>query len=192
MTTPVANTDVVEQGVAKLTSGFKGTNVEGFVRGWLSGAQYIQTQAQAVLDALLNPTGDLLDRLAAVVGETRQGRSDVDFLAAYRIRVMVNASRGLTEDLLRIANALNPSRIYEGGIASWYVETSNLNAPNVLAEFLSEAKDGGTHGTLSYSVWDSSLDLVFGDFSSGETFGPGLGDIGGGYTGGLFYSLVDL
>ena len=187
---PTQNTTIVSDGSAKLTDAFKGTNVDTFLQSCLYSVQDFENTVWAVINAILNPTGDMLTRRARIVGEERNGRSDADLLAAFKLRVLVNKSQGRTEDLLKIASQLNPSRIFEGGAASWFIETSNLqSSPTTLASLLGIAKDGGAHGALSYSIWSPTLDFTWGDAAGGTSSGPGWGDSGGGYTGGLLYSL---
>lgn len=53
-------------------------------------------------------TGPVLDKLGALVGELRSGRTDEDYAAAIRARILVNSSTGRQEDLLAVAAALIP------------------------------------------------------------------------------------
>lgn len=48
--------------------------------------------------------GTQLDQLGEIVGEARNDRTDAQYRASIRIRVLVNKSRGRTEDLLEIAD----------------------------------------------------------------------------------------
>lgn len=154
---PSPRSDIVAVGLSRLTDAFKGTNVEGVVKAWLLSVQDLNNVKWQVLNAVLNPTGQMLDNVAAIVGETRNGRSDTEFLAAYKLRILVNRSNGLADDIIKVARALVPTATYdEGDLAAWQVTAYNPSSPKTLMLELGRAKSGASRGVLRFTQWPSS------------------------------------
>lgn len=108
---------------------------------------------------------DILDKIGAIVGQPRNGESDVNYLAAIKLKIRVNRSDGLAEDLIQITHLLFATPTYrEYYPASWEIDTEGLaaNLVPILIQALFEAKAAGTRGNLRFSisgpiwVWDST------------------------------------
>lgn len=78
--------------------------------------QQLQELEQAIWDLIHGfdidtAYGAMLDIVGATVGEARQGRTDDDYRAAIRVRMLVNFSDGKIEQLLEIMRGLSPSAV---------------------------------------------------------------------------------
>lgn len=79
---------------------------------WLELVEVIASEIQELDDAIVAVTAQLhldhaegaqLDLIGREVNEDRGGREDADYRAGIRIRIAVNRSRGLAEDVIRVA-----------------------------------------------------------------------------------------
>lgn len=120
----------------------------------------LQELEEAAADVLVGffvdtAVGDQLDILGRVVGETRQGRTDNDYRAAVRVRILVNMSDGKVEQLLAIARGLVPEAtvaLVEVYPMSIRLEFSTLGTTSLRTVFsiLKQAKAAGVRLLVSY------------------------------------------
>jgi hypothetical protein len=103
----VLNTEHAEQAINHLIEFFrKGPRNQAYLRAVCTALQDLE---QLFFDLyqqsfLSNAEGVQLDQLGEIVGEARQDRTDVQYRAAIRVRVLVNRSSGRLEELLTIAD----------------------------------------------------------------------------------------
>lgn len=79
------------------------------------------TQAVILQRNLDDAEGAQVDQLGAIVGEARAGATDAVYRRRIRARIAVNLSRGLSEDLIRIARLI----VYDAG-ASIEIEQQDV------------------------------------------------------------------
>lgn len=158
---PTKRTTVIADGIARLTSAFTHKPViTGILKSALSSVQDLENVIWTVIYSKLitanpPPSGDALDKLGAIVGETRNGRTDATYFPAVLLRIRVNKSRGLAEDIIQISNTVNPA-VYtdQYGTAAWLLETWDLTVDvNAYLKMLSDAKAAGVRGVVHFSTW---------------------------------------
>lgn len=105
----------------------------------------------------LDGEGAQLDTIGRLVGELRAGRSDAEYLVALRVRVLVNKSSGLADQLVRIAALALPSGV--GMIyREWYDATFTIEVTDpfvgieTYSKLLNEARMGGVSATITYAT----------------------------------------
>jgi len=111
---------------------------------------------------------DVLDKLGAIVGVTRNGLSDADYLAVIRIKIRINRSHGWAEDIIQIASLIVSGAIYrEEYPASFELDIygTTTSIVTALLTYLGEARSAGTEGFLNYSLTTPVLIL---DSSTGH------------------------
>lgn len=99
-------------------------------------------------------TGDQLDLLGKLVGELRQGRTDDDYRAAVKVRIMVNVSDGSLPTLLRISLAMVPGAtviMSESAPMTITIDFSTEGDTTIrtLKQMLQKAKAGGVRLFIS-------------------------------------------
>jgi len=134
-------------------------------------------ESEIVLDA----SNAHLDIIGKLVGEPRYGRSDAPYLVAIRVRILVNSSGGLANDLIQITALSVPE-----GTVTKYVEYDtafevsayNFVGGNELARSLGQARQGGVYGALRTSSWDPTTpgDIVWDDLGYPLTAARGFPD----------------
>lgn len=136
--------------------------------------------------------GDLLDKFGAIVGESRLGRSDIDYRAGIRLRIRVNISSGRAVDIIAVAQLSKPLgaiQYLEGGLANFTIELLNLTSGFYVAKALQKTRAGGTKGLVQYTENAGpylTLDSVAGgvtsagklDSQAGGVTGPGQMSVG--------------
>lgn len=115
-------------------------------------------------------TGDQLDILGRIVGETRQGRNDDDYRAAVKVRILVNLSDGKAEQMLEISRAMIPGatvQLQEVYPMTVRFEFSALGSVSLRTVFnmLEQAKAGGVRLLVSYGP--PTIGAVDGDPAGG-------------------------
>jgi hypothetical protein len=197
--------DIVAVDTARLTNAYVDqANVSGLLSVFLARQQELETQLWAVItsrllgvsrayepdpsdpdneelatlvEVVLDSADAHLDTVGALVGESRLGRSDEEYLVAIRIRILVNKSRGLATNLLQIAAQSLPlgqnATYTEPSTATFQVTALNFDGAPTLARMLGQAKMGGVRGVLVYSqipqeqtfIWASDAGASTGDVS---------------------------
>lgn len=189
MPVPTQDTNHVAEGQALLTSHYKNAAVvDGILKALLLRLQAKENDLYALLDdiqlsnhPLAGGPWQILDQLGAIVGVKRLGRSDADYLAAIKVKIRINRSHGLAEDIIQITALVIAGAIYrEWYPAAFEVEGDDISASvaNALITYLGEARSTGTAGYLRFSTWTSPTGVLV----RGSTIGTvpnatGRGDV---------------
>lgn len=183
--------DCTAEQLERLTDSFSGRpNTEGIVTSLGASLQALETclfdfYSKRRLDT---STRDSLDKLGALVGQTRDGLPDADYREAIRLRIAINKSDGRAVDIVAIANALfeqvalTDGKYSEGDEASFRIEGYNMTAVATVIRMLSEARPAGVYALLTYSTWAASENLMWGSTTTttgqnvlGSTYGSVTG-----------------
>lgn len=153
MTYPAQDFAHVAEGKALLIEQYKkASNVNNLVATYLRPIQDLETVFWAMINGFMigAAVGDQLDALGALVGEARLGRSDTNYRAAVLLRVRVNRSQGLAEDIIQVANLAsgNTAKYYEYYPLGFEVQIDLYSTPNVLARMLYSTKAVSSLGVL--------------------------------------------
>jgi hypothetical protein len=192
MTVPTKNSQVVAQGLARLTSGFQKPNIRAWLAVCLQPWQDIENATWDVLTSrflktavtyTLPETNSVFDSLGAIVTQPRHGLSDVEYRSMIILRVAVNRSTGRTIEWGRFARIIL-RHLATGGVS--YFETSAAlvlgiwgfdpaapTVPIVAAQVLSSALPNGVGGELAYSTWPDGA-----DFSCSSVYDTSAGQAG--------------
>lgn len=197
---PSINSNMIQEGLNRLTDFYRRLpNISGLTKSCLWSVQDLETAIWSVilaknLNPTVPPTGDLLDRIAAIVGLLRNGVSDATLWTLVKVQVLVDNSKGRAEDLLGIANALSPgSRYFSHPIAAWLIVTLNtVTDTQGLRTALANAAAAGTRGNLKVSTWPLSETITCGSVYGygfdqfqrpvagfGSVYGDGSASVGG-------------
>ncbi len=150
------NTAHVEEGISHLTEYFKhGPRNQAILTGLLAQVQEVEDVVWETSQAFLLDTaeGDQLDLLGTLVGEGRQDRTDSEYRAAIRVRILVNKSEGLPEQLLEILEGINSGATHamrELYPAALTIESSSLSPLTLQSTYrlLRAAKPAGVRVDL--------------------------------------------
>jgi hypothetical protein len=165
---PSHDTNHQAEALAYLTEQFKNaTTLKGLISAVMISVQDAEDMLWEVIETrLLNGSlsGDQEDQIGAIVGESRDGRDDADYLTAIYVKIRVNRSQGRGEDLIEICALLKPALntsvtpnttvLYQESYpAGWKITLLNPGATTVisineLATLLFDAKALGTYGNL--------------------------------------------
>ena len=162
-------TDHYEQAVARLPMVYK--DKPRFL-AWLAAyCARVQNIEDALWDVYVDrliqnsPTGDLLAKLGAIVGQTDLLGDDVSFLLFIQARILVNRSKGRRRDLIRVTQAMwpiaEPPVVWQWDFPGPSVliapQAAVAVSPHVAAqEFIGPAVAAGV--SLSY-VWSPAVPL---------------------------------
>lgn len=183
---PSQDTSHVAESLGYLIEQFKNApTLRGFVTAFGLSVQELENVFWSVINArLLNAStsGDALTKIGKIVGELRNGRTDAQLLPAVQLRIRVNRSQGLAEDIIQIAALLfgnGVSQYADAFPAAWTVTSLNVaSAAAVVAATtaLGKASALGVRGLLVYST-DAAANAFtwngagFGDIPSRQTAG---------------------
>jgi len=150
----------VTEGVGHLIDFFRrGPRNRAGLSALLQDVQELEDQIWAVHGAfdVDSAVGQQLDFLGGIVGEVRGGRSDGDYRAAIRVRILVNASDGKPEQLIAICIGISPAasvELTEQYPASIRVRMSTLGTASLQTTYmlLQQAKPAGVRLLLSAGV----------------------------------------
>jgi hypothetical protein len=176
MAVPTQDTTHVAEAAALLIEQYKNTTVVGgFAAVFARQIQTLENAVWSVLNSLplsAQPLGgptnwDILDKIGAIVGIPRNGLADIPYLAAIKIKIRINRSDGLAEDIIQITALLFTGAVYrEWYPASWEIDLEGAAVTNAiilaLTTYLHEAKAAGTGGNIRSSalphiwIWDST------------------------------------
>jgi hypothetical protein len=197
---PDKDTAHVVEGVNLLTSRYKALTVTpGIIRALCERFQEIENDYWSFIGGVQlanHPMGggpwDVLDKIGAIVGIARNGLDDTHYLAAIKIKIRVNRSHGLAEDIIQIAALLVSGATYvEYYPASFEVDIYNITADVAFAliRYLGAARSAGTQGLLRYTLWPLSTDIIWGDTYSVLSSARGFSSSYGGAPNNVFASL---
>lgn len=159
--------------------------LHALVRALVGPLQTLEQAAFEVLEAfeLGGAAGAQLDVVGGLVGESRQGRSDIAYRAYVQARILANSSDGaagsiygiaralLGEDVLSLKLTTRPSAHYDLDVAAsslrfpW--DASALESPDVVARALADAlvlaTSAGVSFTVLYQLTTDANTFVFAD-----------------------------
>lgn len=204
MSVPVQQTTIAADAGALLTTRYVSQKVvPGIVKALTLRLQQIENSFYDLLNdiQLSNhplPGGpwSILDQIGAIVGVSRAGLVDADYLALIKIQAFANRARGLSEDILRVAMAMaagTPVVYHDMPTASFYLGVWNIALKYPLFEpILAQVRAAGVYGLFHYSTWADGNDF---EYSSryDATAGQGMwGSRYDGTAGGLLVAAVPL
>lgn len=173
----------VSEALGLLTSMFADkANITGLLAAFVKPVQDVEDAIFAYLDGipLEEGAGDLLNKYGRIVGLPRDGLSDADYLQQIKIKIRVNRSRGLAEDIIQISALLSPGcTYYEAYPAAFEVTVFDTTSAiaSALLKYLAKARAAGVHGVLAFSTW--SAPTLAWDDTGGGAVTPAWGDDGG-------------
>ena len=161
--------DFVESGVRKLLSDFQDQpNIANTLRTLLAEGKATDDGIVDVIDmrSIANATGTHLDRLGALVGESRLGRDDPTYRNGIRLRVRANVSQGRISDLfvlLALALGALPRSFMEIPYGNYVVQVRDLptSLQQPFADMLSRVRPLGHQGELVYTPLPAARTLRF-------------------------------
>jgi len=159
------NTGLVAEGLGYLTSAYAGKPIiTAILTAALNSCADLNTVIWQVINQRLitsstPPTGDLLTRVASIVGVQRNGLTDAQLLTLVFLQIRVNNSDGTAEDIIQVSNAMFPSSYIEFPnvpaafeVQSWGLPLTGYPDVSTYAKLLGETKDAGARGYLRFSV----------------------------------------
>lgn len=198
--------DHADRGVDFLLAQFKDKpRIEAFLRVLLAQVQDLEDALWDLytLRTLDTAEGVQLDGLGDIVGEPRAARTDTVYRRFIRVRILVNLSNGLAEELYAIgllALAGSPSpilKIWEHFPKAMTMELlTSIYAADVTAEqmmgLFRQAKDGGTKLRFVFATSAAASGFIWGDSSLGlvADTARGWGSYGSALLGGFWPSAV--
>jgi hypothetical protein len=189
MPSPVQDSAHVTEATGRLTSRYAQAAVtSGIVTANAQAVQDLENAVWQIMNAVVlanHPLAggpwQILDYIGAIVGVTRDGRTDTDFLQAIKIQIRVNRSHGLAEDIIQIAALVASGAIYQEFYPAAFDVTilnTTIAVVNALLLYLGTARSAGTYGTLRYST--SSGPWIHWGSSYGGYTGAGFASTRGG------------
>lgn len=188
-------TDHSDQAVDRLASQFKGkAKIEGLITAFTDQLQELENVGIDLLqDRYLDTAvGDQLDIIGAIVGQTRDGRSDDSYRNRIIAKIGQNTSKGLPENLISVFNLLTDSTrsVYLPYYpACTYIlanlDISALDTDDILTFCQFVLPAGVRLGLIGYYVEDE----YFGFYADARA--TGFGEISDPTTGGKFAEIVE-
>lgn len=172
---PAPETEHEAKGLDLLIDQYRGKPViTGILKAYLQRIQRLEDDAWDVIFSKIqdNAYGVGLDQFGEIVGETRRGRADVDYLPAIRLKIRVNRSRGRTQDLVDVAllASVNDAGVVyrETYPAGWELDLYDVPGIRYVVELLGKTKATSTAGQViytpgpraGYAVWGSIYDVA--------------------------------
>lgn len=120
----------------------------------LENAAWTLLQAMSIDGAIAAGADDLLNKIGAIVGEPRIGRSNADYGAGIKLKIRVNISTGRALDVVAVAIlAYAPAlpNYLEGYPAGFVVDMPNLASAQYVAQKLGRARAAGTYGLVQFT-----------------------------------------
>lgn len=204
---PRLNPHVIGQGLARLTDQFvRQPNIRAWLAAFLQECQALENATWQVytMRALATATVQTLpltnvvfDVIGDIVGQPREGLSDLDYKSLIYLRIAVNRAIGAVTDWSRFGAIL--LRAGTTTIGFYGDQSGTLfcagNLPlngTIVGGVLSQAVPNGQHGVFSYTTWpDSGTDIAFGSVYDPTAGEQGYGSVydltaGGGTAAGAF------
>ncbi len=160
--------DHITTGLEKLTETFKNQPViEAMLRAFLRQADELEEQLWLLMwgwvleyvhpDGTYNAYGKQLDDIGAIVGQLREGREDDDYVAALKIRIRINLSKGRSSDMVAIAALLDEDMTYvEYFPLAWEASLYNISNGGDISRMLAQAKAASSYGVILTSDFDEA------------------------------------
>ena len=175
----IPRTDHADAGLALLATQYKQqVGFEGLLGAYLAQVQEIEDVLFDVLAILTYQdaqVGEQLDLLGRLVGQPREGRTDVAYLPWIRARVIANRSSGLSDELLTVAQLVAPdtTRTLEFFYPASYLLTLSGTITSALAlqlaAILSQVTGAGIGAQLVYSTEEDADTFTFSSGATEET-----------------------
>lgn len=186
MPLPIVDNKHAVDANALLTSMFRDkANVAGILQALAEEVQALEDAMWTLIIGRIldNAVGVTLDKWGQIVGQPRDGRTDTVYRLAIRVRIFVNRSNGLAEDIIQLillAEPLAEGKSYqEYGTAAFVVRAFNItDSIDELASLISQTRDAGVLGEFDYSTWPFSQNFIFGSVSGGVPNQNGFIDVG--------------
>lgn len=172
------NTQHVQNGVALLITQFKEKpRMTALLAAFLNEGQQIENALYGLLARVLpTTTGITLDTIGKIVGQTRQGMLDAQYVQFLQARIKTNLSDAKVETLIAITLLLVGSGpiLFREYLKAVEIEVDNVsvNAYVVWSQFLNVAKDAGTSLRFVFSKNQSSSTLKLSSSYGTATFNP--------------------
>jgi hypothetical protein len=192
---PVYNTQVVAQGLARLTSSFiTQPNVRKMLAVYLQPLQDLEDAFFAIFTSRLLATAQTntlpatnvtFDVLGQIVGIASRGAfSDADMQTVIALQVAINRSTGRTTNWSQFAQILAPlssgtPTYLEGAASIVFGLWGLLISPLTIGSMLSRALPNGVAGLFQYSTWLDGNDF---EWSSRSFASAGQGTWGSRYS----------
>lgn len=174
-------TTYLSEGLARLIGYFAGKpGWVGYLTPFLEQVQDLENVLFEIRESrwLDNATYAQLDGIGDIVGEPRYGRLDDAYRLAIRVRILINQSRGTSEDIIAICQLLSGNKstyiepYYPAGYTANIYGISATDDPATWADYIEEATGAGIKAVLRVSVYP-----VF-TWDGGFTDGDGVWGIG--------------
>lgn len=184
---PSVDNNHVAEGLAYFTDHYRNqTFIPAWTATYLRRIQDLENVFWQIIDGRLlanSPTGLTLTYLGKIVGQPRGSYDDVDMLAAVKLRILANKSNGLSNDIIRLAQAI--AGAFGSGWAYWEIPQASfgvgvydVSSPDVAQSLLHAARSGGTYGVLGYTTWkDAGNNIQLGSIYDAKAGQSGLGSI---------------
>jgi hypothetical protein len=187
---PSYNTQIVAQGLARLTSQFQTQpNIRGWLAAVLAECQVLETALYGVVTMrflatatlyTLPATNIVFDNIGALVGQARGPLSDLQYKALILLRIAVNRATGAVPNWSGFAAILAPycadTPVFYGDQAAIYFGCWDLTLdPNQVASSLGRAVPNGVRALFAYSTWADGS-----DFEWTSAYDSAIGELGWG------------
>lgn len=174
---PTLNSRYVIEAKARLLSMYKGRPIiEGMLEAYVKQIQRLENSIWDVINNrhLESNNTSCLDGIGTILQEFRNGRTNAEYRAALKIRLLVLRSQGKRHQLTKIISlSANGStwRYWDAYPAGFFVYfAGTLQAFKALAKGLRDAKAAGVQGQLSW--YTTPADLFVWEDSTGGTTTP--------------------
>lgn len=144
MTVPV-KIDQVNQGLDRLLEQFKNKpNIKGQLTTYLSQNNDIEATTLDIIKSRSIDTsvGIQLDQIGALVGQPRNGLTDVNYRTQIKFKIAVNNSNGTPEEIINMLYDVTGStevRYFEHYPASYMISYNGSNTPNDMLSYIQAA-----------------------------------------------------
>jgi len=189
---PRWNTHIVGQGLARLTDQFvRQPNIRTWLATLLSECQALENATWQVLTMRslatapvqqLPATNAVFDVIGEIVGQPRNGMSDLDYKSLIYLRIASNRATGAVTDWSRFGQIL--LRTASGPVGFWGDQSSVLFCVSgmalnaiVVAQVLAGAVPNGQRGVFAYTTWPDGYDVAFGSVYDPSAGQQGYGSV---------------
>lgn len=161
------NTEHIVQGLANIISQFEDkTKIRDLLTVYLQQVQELELAFCDILakTSLDDSEGQQLDNMGEIVGESRDGRNDLQYRTAIRVRINLNTAEGTLEEVIGLAIAVAGSpvdvlvtELFPAGFLM--IITTPLDPALVdvdkMAAFIASGRPAGVRGLLAFGVLGS-------------------------------------